>query len=63
MNMKMQIIIEMDNDAFSDNPSFEVCRILEQLVSDMAGIPIEAGDTRSLRDINGNRVGTVIFSE
>lgn len=52
---KVTIVIETTNAAFEDAPSNEVARILKELASRFgSGIVPE-----TLRDFNGNKVGTV----
>ena len=52
---RMQITIRTENEAFSDNPSAELARILRKLAE-----CIENGATPDfLYDINGNKVGSV----
>ena len=59
-NMNLNININMDNDSFTEDPLFEVERILKQalrLVDFDVEIDIEESDMY-LRDSNGNKVGT-----
>lgn len=54
MAKEFKLVIECSNEAFSDNPSYEVVRILRAVVK-----RIDEGNTAGiLRDVNGNRVGT-----
>ena len=53
--MKATIKIEMDNAAFSDEPGYELSRILRELARD---VECDGFSTRlNLRDLNGNVVG------
>ena len=55
----LTITIETDNAAFEDWPRegcHEVARILSKLAEDIGGGVLPS----TLRDINGNRVGTVV---
>jgi hypothetical protein len=56
--MRIDICIEMDNDAFCDDPAQEVARILREYAD-----KIECGGTmeRMLADINGNCVGSALI--
>ena len=45
--------IEPDNDAFSDDPSLELARILQDVARKVA----DGQTTGTIRDSNGNRVG------
>ena len=53
--MEATIRINMDNEAFEENESLELARILRELIEE-----IEDKDAlkRNLFDINGNKVGT-----
>ena len=53
------ITIHTDNAAFGDAPEFEVARILRELSRRLGD---RLTDT-TIRDLNGNRVGTVTLSE
>lgn len=56
----LQITIQLDNDAFADNPTAEVCRILTELVR---GIQRDHRlPNRFLLDANGNTCGTASTS-
>lgn len=54
--MIFNIKIHMDNAAFDDYPATELARILNDLAE-----RVKDGETppMSLRDLNGNKVGTV----
>jgi len=54
--MKLTLNITMDNAAFEDN--CELSRILVQLSSDLAGRTFKGEHASTLRDANGNTVGT-----
>jgi hypothetical protein len=54
--MKCKINIEMDNTAFDEYPEVELNRILKKLAHDL---DVEGLLNHSLRDINGNTVGTI----
>lgn len=56
----LQIEIVMDNAAFGNDPGHEVARILRVLAKRCEDSPGDAADwTAALRDINGNKVGSV----
>lgn len=63
--MKTTISINMGNDAFTDHPGGEVARILRDLAArlDMDGSFGQHGYEETLRDYNGNTVGTISVSE
>jgi hypothetical protein len=52
------ITIDTENDVFAGNPAGEVARILEELVVTLRDGHPRMGTT-ALRDINGNRVGSM----
>lgn len=54
---KFTLEIETTNDAFAEDPSAEVAAILRDLADDIEGSALD-GFRRSIRDSNGNRVGT-----
>lgn len=56
--MKLNISITMDNAAFSESPELEVARILADLAVKVERQGISPGAEYSVRDINGNKVGT-----
>lgn len=62
--MKLKITITMDNAAFEaavetkrSRNGWEPAQILTDLADEMRDGPLEAGQTFSLRDSNGNKVG------
>ena len=57
--MKLNLTIQMDNEAFSPEPEVEVARILHAL-ADRCGQNLGiVGYERAVLDVNGNKVGTV----
>lgn len=57
--MKATIVVEMNNAVFDDQPGSELARILLELAQAIEWDGGDAnGDSRTLRDINGNPVGT-----
>lgn len=55
----INITVNTDNAAFDENPKAEVARILRSIAD-----KVEAGsEPISVRDINGNKVGTFEVSE
>lgn len=50
----VKLKIEMENQAFSEEPNYEVSRILKELADKIENRGI---DTYVLHDINGNSVG------
>lgn len=58
--MKATITIQMDNDAFTWNPAEELARILRELAARVTDNTILAGTEMIARDINGNRVGSLV---
>ena len=57
--MKVKIEIRLENDAFIENQVGEVSRILHSLADSL-----HKGDTvRTVRDLNGNSVGVVEWSQ
>ncbi|MDY0268316.1 hypothetical protein [Trichloromonas sp.] len=62
--MKAQIIISMDNAAFEDGgPMEELSRILGEAARRVLAIDPERAEPITLRDLNGNKVGAVTFSD
>lgn len=57
--MKYTIEINCDNDAFGDDPTPEVARILHKLADQIETCAVLDGHI--LRDANGNRVGQSIL--
>lgn len=58
----VSIILNTDNDAFYDNETLEVARILRALADRIEGEALSAIDEARLRDINGNTCGNVSYS-
>ena len=59
IKVEFDLALRSGNDAFVDCPSFETARILRELADD-----IEASSNYcegSLRDVNGNTVGSFSF--
>lgn len=54
--MKIRIDIRTDNDAFADDRDAEVLRILREWLSRDSAL---RADRRTLRDSNGNAIGTL----
>jgi len=59
--MKIVITIDESNAAFEGNGAEETRRILSKFVEDFPAY--YRGDKETLRDINGNAVGTVEITE
>jgi len=57
--MKANITINMDNAAFDDDPMHELGRILNCLVLNIKNGVFTLGDNTTLRNINGNCVGSM----
>ena len=57
--MKFILEIECDNDAFADDPSAEVARLLRNAAERVEDVPLahRAEPIGILRDGNGNHVG------
>jgi len=55
---QITILIETDNEAFTDDPWEECRRILHEL----AAKDLAPGDSINLRDVNGNKVGSMRWS-
>ena len=62
--MEARLTIKMDNDAFVQNPTHELSRILSRLSEDVEKIQVsDVGHMVTAADINGNTVGELeIFS-
>ena len=62
--MEARLTIKMDNDAFVQNPTHELSRILSRLSEDVERIQVsDVGHMVTAADINGNTVGELeIFS-
>lgn len=57
--MKFELSINMDNEAFTDDPNGELAYILESVV-----MSLKLGSTGgNVRDINGNRTGKWSIAE
>jgi len=54
----LKITIKMDNAAFENEPATEVARILHELAAHIAE---DGPSDQYLKDINGNRVGSVVM--
>ena len=59
--MKVTITINMNNDAFQNREHYELARILNELAYTIVRNFIESG--HPVKDLNGNRVGSVEFTE
>ncbi len=58
---EIQIKIETTNDAFeSDN--YELARILREMADKLENSKFKAGDSFTMRDINGNTVAKITAS-
>lgn len=57
--MTLKLTIQMDNAAFEESPDAECARILRNLASkvEVGERSLAAGESFSLLDINGNKVG------
>ena len=56
-----RIKLTTDNEAFSDDPTREVARILRALADRLEGASPD--EDYPLRDANGNKVGYAMFKE
>ena len=62
--MRLALEIEMDNAAFENHNGNECARILRQLAEDrIRPNELEVGDSFTLMDYNGNKVGTAYVFE
>ena len=62
--MKLEIEIDLENDAFQDdNNARECARILREWCEKFEGTTLDRYDTWTLRDINGHTVGHVWIAE
>jgi uncharacterized protein YxjI len=61
--MKAVITIQMDNAAFEDSNGDELFLILRSLEDSIWGCQLKKGDTRTLRDSNGNTVGQMVIKK
>ncbi len=61
--MKFDCIINMDNDAFADDQHFELSKIIKRIAKEVNdSYSIECIErTKTIWDINGNKVGTWQF--
>lgn len=57
MDVHFSLKIESCDDAFSEEPRQEIRRILHEFLESLDGFE----GTRTLRDINGNNVGSVFL--
>ena len=55
------IRINTDNDAFFQDESGELVRILRELAQKIEGSPVSHVDDMRLRDVNGNACGGVEY--
>ena len=58
--MKAIIKIAMDNDAFANNPSYELARMLRDLADLCELGMVQSPCEKKLYDINGNLCGTCV---
>jgi hypothetical protein len=58
--MNCKININMDNEAFSENPEYELARILKDLSARIENT-VRKPPFYVIRDINGNKVGECII--
>ncbi len=61
--MKATITIEMDNAAFEDTNGIDLARILKRLANQIDDYSLTSADNLTLRDSNGNRVGSFTVTE
>jgi hypothetical protein len=61
--MILTLTIALDNDAFVENNGTEVALILRRLAKRIDGEELTAGETLTLMDLNGNKVGKVEVEE
>lgn len=55
------IKINMDNDAFGDNPAHELKRILSKMANNIC--VVHGGMKENIRDVNGNTCGSVTIKD
>ena len=55
--MRFKCEIEMDNDAFAEDPHFELSKIMRKISKQVDEFVCE-GRTKTIWDSNGNRIGT-----
>ena len=61
--MELRVVVRMDNAAFEPESGPEVARILRELARRIeAGELSGRGESRALRDVNGNTVGSARLS-
>lgn len=62
--MRFTVTIQCDNEAFAPAPTFEAARILRDLADALENMELRAedGERKTLRDVNGNKVGAAEFS-
>jgi len=58
--MKFDCIINMDNDAFANDQHLELSRILNKIARDFYEFEC-VERTKTIRDTNGNKIGTWQF--
>jgi len=59
--MDITIKINMDNDAFGDNPALELARILKKMSENIC--VVHGGMKEKIIDINGNTCGKVTVKD
>ena len=55
--MQFKCEIEMDNDAFAEDPHFELSKIMRKISKQVDEFVCE-GRTKTIWDSNGNRIGS-----
>jgi hypothetical protein len=61
--MRFTLTIDCDNAAFDPDPSLEVARLLKNIVYDMDEGRGDYSGSTSIRDRNGNKVGSFEFKQ
>lgn len=70
--MRLTLTMELDNAAFSDEwcsredgerSGDAVADVLRRLACEYGGAWLEAGDTETLRDANGNKIGAAVVTD
>lgn len=63
--MRIQIDIDLENDAFQPDPASEVGRLLREIARDLESGRLRMVDsmTKRLHDVNGNNVGGLEITE
>ena len=62
--MKMNIFFDMDNAAFEDDPRQETIRILKSVARKVEYVfDLQESFAYPIRDVNGNRIGTIKFDK